>query len=98
MTQAGKLDELLALSRQREAQLAELAAQVESLTTVVGEQSKAIAQMQPTVTRMAEVFTFARIGTPIWRWLVKVGIVVVAFVWWMDGRWPLLSQLLKRVP
>ncbi len=93
-----KIDELLRLSREREAQLVDLTAQVSNLSAVVAQQSKQIAEMRPTVDQMAILLTFGRVTGTLGRIGIRLGLVVLPILWWMDGRWHLVSQLIKRAP
>jgi hypothetical protein len=97
-THASKLDELIRLSREREEQIGALTEQVAKLTAVVGEQAKQINAMQPTVDRVAEVITFGRIGGVIGRFSVRLAIICLPVLWWMNDKWHLLAQLFKRQP
>lgn len=93
-----KIDELLRLSREREAQLVDLTAQVSNLSVVVAQQSKQIAEMQPTHDQMVTLLTFGRVTGTLGRIGIRIGLVVLPIIWWMDGRWHLLGGLFKRVP
>lgn len=77
-----KLDELIRLSRARDDQITKLATQVE--------------EMAPTVQRVADALTFAKVGKSVFRVLIGVGIVSAPVVYWLQDRWHIIGQLFKR--
>lgn len=97
-TQSSKLDELIRLSRERDAQIANLSAEFVKLTATVAEQARQIAAMQPTVSAVAEQFTFAKVGKTYLRLLIGAGAVGAPVLFFMSDRWHLLAQFFKRIP
>lgn len=90
-TQNSKLDELIRLSRERDAQLAEMTDKLKDLT-------EKVEIMAPTVKQVADAVTFAKVGRTFFRILIGAGVVVVPVLLWITGRWHLITQLLKPVP
>jgi hypothetical protein len=88
---AGKLDEILRLSGERDEQLSNLATEVKAL-------SGQVSDMAPVVQQVADAITFAKVGRTVFRFLMGIGIAAVPVLWWMADRWHIVGQLFKRAP
>lgn len=83
-TQDRKLDTIIRLTRAQDEK-------IKGLTDTVGD-------MGPTVERVADVVTTARVVGNVGRISLWIAPIVVGAIYWLSDRWHLVSAIFKRAP